>query len=289
MQSPTPSFSTSLVIACLLCITATPVLRSQSQVASDSAADTRSLPQTVWYDITTALTHGMRLGTLTAYDDHTEWTYIGLTTAATLTTFAVDAEFRSMIQRQQESTMRDITASGDFLGSWGSPIIGGGFYLAGLAAGDEWTRVTGRLALEAIAYAGITTSVIKSVSGRSRPYLEQGAFDYTPWQFNTDRTALPSGHATMIWSLASVLDARIDHPAASVLVYSAALVTMAHRWHHDSHWLSDTILGAAIGWGIGRAVVAMEEHQSATDAPVQTSVIPVLAPGTAGLHLVVLF
>jgi membrane-associated phospholipid phosphatase len=194
-----------------------------------------------------------------------------------------------MVQRQQGSTLRDITASGDFLGSWGSPIIGGGFYLAGLAAGDEWTRVTGRLTLEAIAYAGITTSLIKSVSGRSRPYLEQGVFDYHPWQFNTDRTALPSGHATMVWSLASVLDARIDHPAASVLVYSAALVTMGHRWHHDRHWLSDTVLGAAIGWGIGRAVVAMEEQHATHDAAVQTSIIPVLAPGTAGVHLVMQF
>ena len=107
------------------------------------------------------------------------------------------------------------------------------------------------MVLESVVYAGMITTILKSLIGRSRPYTNEGANFYQPIQFNTAHTSLPSGHSTVAFAISSVLSNRIHNTYASIGLYSLAALTSVSRVYHDDHWASDVILGSAIGYFVG--------------------------------------
>ena len=52
--------------------------------------------------------------------------------------------------------------------------------------------------LEGLFYAGLTTTIIKTVTGRSRPYTNDGTDNFTSifFKLETAYTSFPSGHVT---------------------------------------------------------------------------------------------
>lgn len=110
------------------------------------------------------------------------------------------------------------------------------------AARGRALRVGGTLAMTAVLARGG-----KYLAGRSRPSRREGASHFEPF---SDRTSLPSGHTAMAFALAGALSHEIDRPWATRLLYSGATVTAWSRLHDDVHWLSDVLLGAALGRGV---------------------------------------
>ena len=78
------------------------------------------------------------------------------------------------------------------------------------------------MVIESVFYAGVITSILKSLIGRSRPYTNDGSHFYKPIQFNTSHTALPSGHSTVAFAISTVLSKRIHNTYASIGLYSLA-------------------------------------------------------------------
>lgn len=64
-----------------------------------------------------------------------------------------------------------------------------------------------------------------------------------------DEHSLPSGHATIAFISATILDREYGHysPWISIAGYSAALATQFHRIHQNAHYLNDVIVGAGLG------------------------------------------
>jgi len=143
-----------------------------------------------------------------------------------------------------------------------SIVLGGGIYLAGLFANSHEVRVTGRLVFESLLLAGVSTTVLKSLLGRSRPYMNQGNGEFKFFQQNDDFLSMPSGHTTVAFSVASVLASRIDRWWASVGLYGAATLCGISRMYLDRHWFTDVIIGAAIGTASGLAVCNAEGKNS---------------------------
>ena len=73
---------------------------------------------------------------------------------------------------------------------------------------------------------------------------------------------MPSGHVTVAFAMSSVLAERIDNVYASVFLYSLAASTVFQRIYSDSHWASDCIPAAVIGFVIGKAVVRFDDDFS---------------------------
>jgi membrane-associated phospholipid phosphatase len=145
---------------------------------------------------------------------------------------------------------------------YGIAAASGVTYLGGLVFENNDLRTTGRELIETLALAGATTTVLKYVFGRSRPYSGRGTTSYQPFAFSDDYHSLPSGHTTVAFCISSVLAARIDHPVATVLLYGAATCTAFARMYHDQHWLSDTFLGAAIATTTGLWVTKRDEERN---------------------------
>lgn len=143
--------------------------------------------------------------------------------------------------------------------------IGGIFYMSGLALNNKKAGQTGILCIEALAHAGIVITTGKLISGRQRPGYAEGK-DYWHWfpsSFNMftgepheKYEAFPSGHTIAAWSVATVIARQYrDRWWVPVLTYTAATGVGLSRITEDAHWMSDVIIGGALGYTIGSFVV----------------------------------
>jgi lipid A 4'-phosphatase len=135
-----------------------------------------------------------------------------------------------------------------------SALIFAGFRLAAFAARDQ--RLTATLALwarralfvfVAVASAGIVADLIKLIFGRARPKLlfADGFYGFTWGADQADYWSFPSGHAATITALAVAL--YLLWPRGRALYLAAALLVAASRIIITAHYLSDVVMGAAIG------------------------------------------
>jgi len=119
-----------------------------------------------------------------------------------------------------------------------------GLVAAGLLSGDaNLTRSGGRLAATLL-LAGGTATVAKLALGRPRPSQSLDADGYSPF---SGQDAMPSGHTTMAFALATALADDIHRPWATVGLYTLATGVGWSRINDNRHWLSDVAGGAIVG------------------------------------------
>lgn len=129
--------------------------------------------------------------------------------------------------------------------------VAAGIYLTGRATHNDHLRETGLLAAEALIDSGIVVSALKTASQRQRP-----PDDHSSGEFFDGGSSFPSGHAISAWSLATVIAQEYGHhrPLVQVGAYGLAAAVSMSRYTGRNHFLSDVLVGSAIGYGIGRYV-----------------------------------
>ncbi|RJX36381.1 MAG: phosphatase PAP2 family protein [Desulfarculus sp.] len=115
-------------------------------------------------------------------------------------------------------------------------------------------RRLGLLGLGAVVISGLSVQVFKHLVGRPRPRLNQPLWQGLMPTFDSDWHSFPSGHATTSFALAAVLSAR--YPEWSFLFYPLAVFVACGRMLGHSHYLSDTLAGAALGLAVGWLLAA---------------------------------
>jgi membrane-associated phospholipid phosphatase len=214
-----------------------------------------------------------------AHFDDKDWYRAAAVIGAALVAYTLDEEIRDMTQRNRHDDLDGFVRFGDYYGRPESALgVSASIYLAGLAMGSEHTRKTGRMVFQAAAYSGLLTLVLKSVLGRSRPYINQGSAKFNFFETQDSFMSLPSGHTTIAFAVSSVLAKRIDNIYASFGLYGLATMTAVQRIINDNHWFSDTILGASIGAAIGFAVVNLEQQREIQVSLSQTVLIDGMSP-----------
>lgn len=149
--------------------------------------------------------------------------------------------------RQHRSSGGDDLA--DAARQFGGPFvylpITAGVLVGGLATHKpEVTRVGLRLAAS-LGLAGAAGYGLKFVLGRQRPNATTDAYQFDP--FTSDR-ALPSGHTTMAFALATSLADDLHRPWATVGLFGAATAVGVASVYREDHWVSDCVAGAAVGF-----------------------------------------
>jgi membrane-associated phospholipid phosphatase len=141
-----------------------------------------------------------------------------------------------------------------YLGSgYGTGGIAAAFYLVGRARDDARARETGLLGGEALIDSGIVAAVLKTSTQRPRPRAGKERGD-----FFDGGLSFPSGHTIAAWSLATVIANEYkDRPFVRFGAYGLAALVSASRFTGRNHFLSDVLVGSAIGYGIGRYVYKM--------------------------------
>ena len=132
----------------------------------------------------------------------------------------------------------------------------GSFYLGGTLLKDERARETAQLSLKSLMHALVVSQVLKGIFQRQRPYVENGVDGWFTHGKGTDYRSFPSGHTTTAWSVATVIAGMYeDKPAVPVICYSLATLVGLSRLSENKHWASDVLVGAALGYAIGRFVL----------------------------------
>src|SRR5262249_46404774 len=135
---------------------------------------------------------------------------------------------------------------------WYYATVSLGVFGAGVIANSPDLRRAGRRLVLSVAGAGLTTVALKRLVGRSRPNENVGAFQFHPFTSLKDsagvqtRGAFPSGHTTAAFAVATSLADDINHPIASMVLYTVAAGAAWSRLYDNRHWLSDTIFGGAL-------------------------------------------
>lgn len=163
--------------------------------------------------------------------------------------------------RKHQQNLDDVNDVFDPLITTGEVIaLPAAFLAAGYIRHDDREVNTALLAAEAYADSVVVNLAIKAVTRRERPsdIPPNGNFEDT--FFNGSKSPLqgssfPSGHATAVWSVATVVAERYRHrgkPWVPVLCYTLATAISASRITEAAHFPSDVWLGAALGYTIAK-------------------------------------
>ncbi|MGB6974169.1 MAG: phosphatase PAP2 family protein [Terracidiphilus sp.] len=150
-----------------------------------------------------------------------------------------------------------VTASNGLIGGFlAAPAV---FYGLGRIHHDDHAAETGILAGEAIGDSLAVNEVLKIVSLRERPTVDnaRGRFFQTVVGFNS---SFPSNHAILAWSTASVIASEYPGILTKITAYGLATGVSVARVVGREHFPSDVLVGSALGWMIGRYVFHRHSH-----------------------------
>jgi membrane-associated phospholipid phosphatase len=159
-----------------------------------------------------------------------------------------------------------LTNGGEF------PVVGGisaAFYLTGLVLKDNKAMQTGALAGYALVNSAVVVSILKMIAGRQRPRVDATSHWYGfPESLNQFKgassdlyTSFPSGHSIAAWTLATVIAEQYkDKKAVPIIMYTLACGVALSRTTENAHWLSDAIVGSALGYGIGKYIAKKHKY-----------------------------
>src|SRR5438477_10222555 len=135
------------------------------------------------------------------------------------------------------------------------------FYLAGRAGHNDRAREMGILGAEALIDSAIVVTAVKEITQRTRPSGGRSRSD-----FFDGGSSFPSGHSIEAWSLATVIANEYhDHLPVQIAAYGIASAVSVARFTGQKHYLSDILVGSAMGYGIGRYVY--RTHHLARSGP----------------------
>jgi hypothetical protein len=160
----------------------------------------------------------------------------------------------------QHNASRIISYAGSI---YGIAATAGTFYFVGRATHDARARETGILSAEASIDTMIVVGTLKGVTQRERPSAGSERSE-----FFDGGSSFPSGHSAQAWTLATIVANEYHHRrAVQIAAYGIATAVSLARFTGGNHYLSDVLVGGAIGFGIGQYVYHAH-HREAIDTDV---------------------
>ena len=194
----------------------------------------------------------------------------------------LDDEIREEVQEARNDTLDRWEERIDPFGDPKTTTLAAGLiYATGALADSEQAEETGKALMEALLFTELFKSAGKKLTGRSPPGAESNASDF----FGGDGI-FPSGHTARAFAFATVLAERHGKVAAWVAYPIATLVGL-FRIESDSHWASDVLAGAALGWAVGKAVSRRREERRGRKVILMPGISP--DDGAPGVYLRISF
>lgn len=221
---------------------------SQTQAFSPPKVDIKSLPKNLFIDQKDFWTAPFHFS-----GKQWEWVVPSLALGGLL--IKADNNIEKHVPTSKSTVSHAVTASNAGVGVLAAS--GAGLFLLGHIQSDDQKRETGILAGEAAIGVLADTEVFKYAAGRERPFTGSGT-----GRFFVGGDSFPSEHSSVSWAIASVIAHEYPGPLTQILAYGAAGGVSAARWAGQKHFASDVIIGAALGWYMGRQVYRTHSHYS---------------------------
>ena len=240
-------------------------------------------------DIMIGLSDAGAFYTMPLHFDGKEWFYTAAITDGIVVSSTLDWNIKQKVSRNGASGYNhnfwDIpTVYGDvFYPATASGMV----YAIGLFTRNDKIRITGRLLIEAMCIAGVTTTAVKMISGRDRPFYRNDQNWFKLFQTKNEHLSFPSGHATVAFAVSSVLAEYFDNNYLRVGLYGFAALTAYARVRNNQHWFSDVITGGLIGFASGYFVVHREKDREESKYIKSTGGKGIsIYPGLSGVSIV---
>ena len=150
-----------------------------------------------------------------------------------------------------------------YVGSiYGLGAVAGTFYLIGRETKNDRARETGILSAEALVDTAIVGGALKGITQRGRPLDGRERSE-----FFDGGSSFPSGHSIQVWSVATIIAHEYSESrAVQVAAYGLATAVSIARFTGHKHYLSDVVVGSAMGYGIGRYVFNAHHRSNSDDS-----------------------
>lgn len=199
-----------------------------------------------------------------------DWKRFGIFTGVAVATgFADESIQRGALKLRNNSPA--VRSTGKFISNFGGlyEVIGlASFGTYGIVTKNQKIKTTTLLASQAYITGGLIESVLKTLSGRTRPNYYDGLTEAEPsfkgpfgntskdYQGKRSNSSFPSGHTTVAFAAATVFAKEYaNHPIVPILAYSTASLISLSRITENKHWATDVLVGAALGYLTGKQVV----------------------------------
>ena len=199
--------------------------------------------------------------------DWKDWSVFGGIATATTLAFVYDDEIFNYIDKTfTNSQSNTISQYSDIYGEelFIVPSIAL-TYGIGAIAKDTRLKNMSLATLQSFIFAEVASAGIKVLTCRERPDAnsQQPTANSQSWlgPFATfESTSFVSGHSTRAFALATTVAGFYPEKKwIGIVSYSLATMTSLGRVISKEHWTSDVIVGAALGYFIGRGVVKFNE------------------------------
>jgi membrane-associated phospholipid phosphatase len=144
--------------------------------------------------------------------------------------------------------------------------LGASYALYGVVKKDRKIIDTSWLMAESFFFTRIATVALKWSLGRARPYAGEGAdsFHFLSFSGKEEYKSMPSGHASGIFSLMTVLARQYDYWWIKLPAYTFAFSVGFQRIQINDHWPSDVLLGGLIGYSTATMLVNKYKGEATT-------------------------
>lgn len=195
-------------------------------------------------------TGGDLFNSFTKFDQSTQIKF-GASLAAIAAGYSLDYNLKDFATHARSKAEDDLFSIDRVFGSEYTLIGIGGLYGYGVIFRNQEIRKVGLQTIEAVGYAGLITSILKAVVGRSRPYANEGKSMFRPFNVHVATTSFPSGHSTVAFAVSTVLANNTNSIFLKIFYYTASTAVAFARIYHNAHWFSDVITGGLIGHFVG--------------------------------------
>jgi membrane-associated phospholipid phosphatase len=195
--------------------------------------------------------------------DGGDWLKIGVMGGVTFLSMQTDQPIRDAVLRDNGRYYHSaLIEGGRMYGELYSPFVFFiGFAAHSLITNDKSTRKIAYEIGQASLYTGAIVLTMKTAIGRARPNTNEGRASYHPFSTLLDHYhSLPGGHTATAFVISTVISRNVKPMWLKVLVYLPAIITPLSREYQDQHWMSDNILGGAIGYFVADWVVDVHER-----------------------------
>jgi membrane-associated phospholipid phosphatase len=193
---------------------------------------------------------------------------LGMVAGATGVAFAFDDNLQDWLRAHPESIPVDAVRwfrsdkEGEELGDiWMFIRYSGAVWLVGLAVGSE----TLREAAVGCASAGVAQTfprriVMYNLVQRTRPEFTRDPYRFdVPGKKEWGQRSFFGGHAANAMTCITFWNHRFDLGLAEPVLYAAGIATGLARTVDEAHWTSDTVIGIAFGYAVGRTVALRQK------------------------------
>ena len=186
-----------------------------------------------------------------------EWLTFGTVMGgSTLIAVTLDEPVYDYFKDRQTEAMNKFTEIGFILGepNVNYPIMFG-MWGAGAIFNNDWMRQTGGMMIASVTASGLIQTFAKTAFGRARPSTGDGALSFKPFDGTPQYHSLPSGHTSLAFALHWVLARQVNWLPAKIVFYSIPVIVAISRIHDGAHWMSDVVLGGALGIAMAETVL----------------------------------